>query len=53
MRDMLTWFALVGAAVSFALPTKGTRYMKWWLRGAYEDVLRKCRMENVEWRMSA
>ena len=33
---------------SYAMPTNGTRYEKWWLRGAC-----KCKMENVEWRMSA
>ena len=25
---------------SYAMPTSGTRYAKWWLRGAYEDVFR-------------
>ena len=25
---------------SFAMPTNGTRYANWWLRGAYEDVFR-------------
>ena len=33
---------------SYAMPTNGTRYERWWLRGAC-----KCKMENVEWRMSA
>ena len=25
---------------SYAMPTNGTRYEKWWRRGAYEDVYR-------------
>ena len=25
---------------SYAMPANGTRYEKWWLRGAYEDVFR-------------
>ena len=28
------------AAYSYAMPTNGTRYNKWWRRGAYEDVFR-------------
>ena len=28
------------AAYSYAMPTNGTRYEKWWRRGAYEDVFR-------------
>ena len=33
---------------SYAMPTNGTRYEKWWRRGK-----RECKMENVEWRMCA
>ena len=28
------------AAYSYAMPSNGVRYSKWWLRGAYEDVFR-------------
>ena len=38
------------AAYSYAMPSNAVRHEKWWRRGA---CFRKCKMENVERRMSA
>jgi len=33
-------YVFTNAAYSYAMPTNGIRYDKWWKRGAYEDVFR-------------
>ena len=33
-------YVFTNAAYSYAMPTNGVRYDKWWKRGAYEDVFR-------------
>jgi len=33
-------YEFTNAAYSYAMPTNGVRYDKWWKRGAYEDVFR-------------
>ena len=39
-RGYLLESVTTNAAYSYAMPANGTRYAKWWLRGAYEDVFR-------------
>ena len=41
---------VTNAAYSYAMPSNAVRHEKWWRRGA---CFRKCKMENVERRMSA
>ena len=42
---------LTNASYSYAMPSNAVRYSKWWLRGGYEDVLCKCRIETGKWRI--